>query len=972
MVCPHLNIYAIHVRSVIPEKKMRRAIFVLLLFAASAGLFAQSSAPKPHPAVCQPEAVKVQPYCYGLAPPQPITYRFDWIDGSHRGFIDYHPAIGDFNGDGNADFVAPGNLMSEWSTPVLYGVLGRGNGAVLSVVQTPLPVKIQFGTSGDLFNAFESAVGDFNGDGKQDAVFLTFDNTANYLTYFAGKGDGTFSSPVNMALPAGDVPLRVETADFNKDGHADLAVLSESGDLLIYLGKGDGTFQDPVVTATGAKYQMNVTNFAIGDVNSDGFPDLLLYGVFSGDYAASILMGNGDGTFQAAAPVAGLPTDSEMDQQFILADLNGDGKLDILAYLAPTTGPEMLFLAGDGKGGFAAPVTSLKLPADFASPNLFSPPALVDLDQDGKPDLAFSGLLADTPAGMWATGNGDGTFSAPSKLTGDYFVGTYGVQLGPQVAGLFASAVLNTNGPHPLAVYRAARPAGVLANALLSSPSAAYSTVYVPTSNSQAFALSYSWINFGNITIGEAASQGQDCDLVCQSPLQITSRGINPLAISSITTQEPFSQLNDCPSALAPGDTCEISAEFAPTTEGFQTGNIAIATGSKYNPLQVVATGTGVTPTFSVQPASLTFGYQKVGTSSDLQTVTLTNLTGVPQQIWNIHINTVYAGYFAENDDCSLEVVTSCSISIRFTPLGAGSITANVEIIDSLGDMMSIPITATAYSTGPVMAISPASLDFGKLFIGTSSTPQSVTLSNSGDAPILIASIAAGTGFTALNACGSSIQPGASCSVGVFVDTSSTGSKSGSLTITDNAPDSPQKVTLSGTVQSMTIAASTGSSTSASVTSGGTVIYSLTITPVAGLSGSVAIGCENAPVNVICLPSPASLTLDGKTPANVQFYVRSFSASAATERRWPLGRLPVVLSLSVLLFLFPKSLRKGGRWMVLLVAVALTACFTVGCGGSSSKSINPPSSQTYTLTTTFTVAGGGSVQAPLKLTITSN
>jgi hypothetical protein len=88
------------------------------------------------------------------------------------------------------------------------------------------------------------------------------------------------------------------------------------------------------------------------------------------------------------------------------------------------------------------------------------------------------------------------------------------------------------------------------------------------------------------------------------------------------------------------------------------------------------------------------------------------------------------------------------------------------------------------------------------------------------------------------------------------------------------------------------------------------------------------------------------------------------------QKQNPFRTIPTALTLSILIFLIPKSMRVRGRWLVLVLALAITSA--IGCaGGSKSPSTTPvtPSSQSYTLSATFTAATGGSIQLPLHLTV---
>lgn len=180
------------------------------------------------------------------------------------------------------------------------------------------------------------AVADFNGDGKSDFVVADECPTnfpcadAGEVSIFLGNGNGTFQKPV--AYTVGYEPTWVGVADFNGDGIPDLVVFNscgqsqgcspQIGDICVLLGNGDGTFQAPIFNNAVTSPAM----VAAGDLNGDGFADLAvtIYEADS-DTTFSTLLGNGDGTFQA--PVA--QTAEYSPSAPVIADFNHDGKMDI-------------------------------------------------------------------------------------------------------------------------------------------------------------------------------------------------------------------------------------------------------------------------------------------------------------------------------------------------------------------------------------------------------------------------------------------------------------------------------------------------------------------------------------------------------------------------------------------------------------------------------------------------------------------
>ncbi len=211
---------------------------------------------------------------------------------------------------------------------------------------------------------------DLNHDGSPDIV--AGDYYANTLSVLLNNGDGTFKSAVTY--PTGSVPQTLAEGDFNGDGNVDIAVGNlNSNNVGIYLGKGDGTFAAAVTYPVGKAPQ----GVSIGDFNADGKDDLAV--VNSTDNTVSILLGNGDGTFatQVTYPVGADPVG------IVVADFNGDGKQDISIGNTAQSALTQSILLGNGDGTFQPQLT-------FKTGNFPYGEAVADFDRDGYPDLAIA------------------------------------------------------------------------------------------------------------------------------------------------------------------------------------------------------------------------------------------------------------------------------------------------------------------------------------------------------------------------------------------------------------------------------------------------------------------------------------------------------------------------------------------------------------------------------------------------------
>ena len=267
-------------------------------------------------------------------------------------------AIGDVNGDGKAD-LAVANIGSR----TVSVLLNNGSGtfaAAVSYATGVLPVSV--------------AIGDVDGDGKADlAVVNSLSNTVSVLL---NNGNGTFAAAVNYAT--GYSPFSVAIDDVNGDGKADLAVaIYSSNNVSVLLNQGNGTFAAPVNYATGS----GPRSVAIGDVDGDGKADLAVAIRFSNTVA--VLLNKGSGTF--AAPInyaTGIRPSS-----VVIGDVNGDGKADLA--VANEDSNNVSVLLNNGNGTFAAAV-------NYATGSGPASVAIGDVNGDGTGDLAVANSSSNT------------------------------------------------------------------------------------------------------------------------------------------------------------------------------------------------------------------------------------------------------------------------------------------------------------------------------------------------------------------------------------------------------------------------------------------------------------------------------------------------------------------------------------------------------------------------------------------------
>jgi hypothetical protein len=202
-------------------------------------------------------------------------------------------------------------------------------------------------------------------------------------------------------------------------------------------------------------------------------------------------------------------------------------------------------------------------------------------------------------------------------------------------------------------------------------------------------------------------------------------------------------------------------------------------------------------PGIAWAPGSLTFGPQPVGIASAPQAVALLDAGSQPLSITSI----VASSDFAQTNTCGSAVQPGapCTLSVTFKPTAMGTRSGAITITDNAaGSPHQFLLTGTG-SGQPELTLTPASLTFASQQVGTTSQAQPVTLTNTGSGPLAITSIAKTGDFAQTNNCGSAVSPGASCTLTVTFTPTAIGTRSGNVTITDDAAGSPQFVSLTGT-----------------------------------------------------------------------------------------------------------------------------------------------------------------------------
>jgi hypothetical protein len=568
--------------------------------------------------------------------------------------------VADFNGDDKLDaasvvpaslWVAVGNGDGTFQTPTNYLT---ANGALESVALT---------------------VGDFNGDGKLDIAVLNVGGNQGSLgnvAIFLGNGDGTFQQPLFSQTDY--VPASIVAADFNGDGKLDIAVTGNSGyqnapvnpTIALLFGNGDGTFQ-PYVELPAA-YGTFGGPLVAGDFNGDGIADLATYTTTGESYNVALtFLGNGDGTFQP--PKAS--TIGYQPQVFAAADVNGDGKLDLIVPNlcgnifgcdnSQNVPSSVSVLLGNGDGSFQ---TNVEYTVGIFPVGV----GIGDFNGDGKLDLAVGTQCGSSPScenmGIDSLsvllGNGDGTFQpqimpslvGPQTLLGGLVSMTTGDLNGDGLPDLIASRTISVN---------------------------LQSTLLPSTTN----------LNFANQTVGSSSSPQASTlsNISTKVPITVSSAQV------SGTNASDFAVKTTC-SKLQPKSACKVNVTFTPTGSGTRTATVLITDSAVGSPHQITVTGTGAAPAVSLSSTAMNFGMETVGTRSPIHFLNLTNSGNGTLTISGI----AASGDFTESSNCGgkLNPGKSCKISVAFRPTKVGARAGKLTISDNAaGGSQTVALTGT-------------------------------------------------------------------------------------------------------------------------------------------------------------------------------------------------------------------------------------------------------------------------------------
>ena len=619
-------------------------------------------------------------------------------------------------GNGDGTFSAQANKPTTGNKPSAAFAVDLNNDNVMDLVATNATdntISVFLGNGDGSFQAGKTfsvgkrpvsiATGDFNGDGKQDLAIAN-QNDLN-VSVLLGNGDGTFQAQKTYTTGPVSNPLWITTADFG-NGKIDIATANNgSSSVAVLLGNGDGTFSLPVQYSAGS----GPSCISFGDFNGDSKLDLAVTNSLSN--TVSILLGNGNGTFQSHVdyPTAKGPFFVESP----IVDVDGDGKLDLVIGASASSANRVSVLLGNGDGTFQfhqdhVAVSTSQGPSEALG--------VADFNGDGSPDIAAANQIANTvsvflnnPVPVLAPGMINfgalnlGMPSSPVNVSltdsgsaplDNLSVSLTGLNPGDYSEVNTCGTSLVVNGSCAATVTFTASDVGTRSASLSftdNAPTMTQNVALTAQGNGAGAMLNVSSLTFPVTLVGSSS--------VVQK-VTLTNYGNMNLTFSTPTSSSTsyVASLGSCVSPLAPGKNCLFNVQFKPKTSGLLTGTISLADNAFNSPQTVSVSGTG---TFgSLSPPSLAFTGQKVGTTSPPQTVTLTNTgTKAITIVLPLSFTGTNAGDFmVQSTTCtsSLAGGANCTINVVFTPTAVGSRSAVLNINDNgTGSPETVPVSGT-------------------------------------------------------------------------------------------------------------------------------------------------------------------------------------------------------------------------------------------------------------------------------------
>jgi hypothetical protein len=466
-------------------------------------------------------------------------------------------------------------------------------------------------------------------------------------------------------------------------------------------------------------------------------------------------------------------------------------------------------------------------------------------------------------------------------------------------------------------------------------------------------------LGFGDVAVANTSTQ----------TLTVTNTGTAPVTIAQASISgAAFTVVGGMPSGtIAVGQSINAQVQFAPTAAGATSGTITIVSDATDSPLDISLTGTGAQAGLSVSPATWNFSNTAVGQTTS-ENVRLTN-TGTSSVV--INLATVSGNAFGMSGlslPKTLSAGQSMTFSAQFAPTAAGAAQGSISFTDNAPNSpQTLTLTGTGVATSATLGASPASVSFGNVSVG-SNGQQTVTLTNSGNASATISAIAAtGTGFSVTGlAAPITLAANQTATFTAQFAPTTTGSASGSITISSSANNATLSIPLSGSGTQANLVANPANVSFSNVIVGANGTSSVTLTN----SGSASVSVSQANVSgagfsISGLATPTTLAAGQTTAFTAKFAPTSAgSASGSISIVNSSPASPLVINLTgagvasqARITLSPASISFGSE--------------AVGSTTSQTVSVSNPGNAALTITQLAVSGPGYSINGPsMPMTIT--
>jgi FG-GAP-like repeat len=843
--------------------------------------------------------------------------------------------VGDVDGDKKDDVLVVYGLVSGETSSVVNVLISNGDGTFTqgnTYVVSPNDL-----TGGILY--------DVNGDGHLDfvAVDLANDNStpSNILTMF-GNGDGTFSAPPTTVVLSGEV-FNAVFADLNGDHLLDITAFDQSNQLAIYMANSSSTYSNPVALSHRDNWSPKLT---VGDLTGDGKPEIVTPNDAGNNL--TVYVNNGDGTFQTGVDYNPANTSGDnlgaaiTPDAVAIADVNGDGKADLVS--SNSRSQDITVLFGNGDGTFTVPTFGYA----FGGKSMLAASALVaDFNRDGYPDI----LVPDQTFSLTLLkGYGDGTFRAAL----DYYAVPCCYSIG------VASGDFNGDGLSDFVV-------GIAGQSKSSSivPFLSNSTG-IPTAG---FAYGLAEC-IGSVAVADFNQDGK-LDFAATDTCSGTVQVFN-----------------------GNGDGTFIAGATFPTS-GVDPGDLVAAdlNGDGYPDVAVINLNwSSRAPTVGVLLNDKTGNFESgvsYGISSYVRdAITAGDLNGDGK----IDLIVTYGATVAVltgNGDGTFQPETDMLLGDASTNQVAVADTNGDGIPDMLVALHGSIAIFLGSANGGFGAPSylPTSLQDYNLGLPFSQALQITDVDGDGNLDLVYTNWEYGTVGVLFGKGGGTFYDPVEFPVGREPWRLAVGDMNGDGTRDEvAASESSPAVTVllnangSGTKANYSVTAPT---TSATITAGSSAVFTLSLAPSNHYNGTVTFACSNLPPSTTCSFNPELALMNGDTPLLVQLTVKTTAAGTPQAMRTPAtrsgGSTILMASLSMLgLFglMFARSFNRRKSWRGVAVGMILLGMmFWVACGSVSNairSAGTPPGNYTITVTATGTAGtnGGNTSSHPINVALT--